>query len=80
MPHKRKKSGQLSCNRLNIGKEKIQTEDAVLKDILDAIAISFEDHVNGLSNFIRERLNRDDLFLFDGDPPDVFVDPFHTEK
>ena len=85
-------------------REKIRTEDAVLKDILDAIAISFEDHVNdfeldvgswtieltneegkvtklkgslipnafdGLSDYIRERLNRDDLFLFDGNPDRV---------
>lgn len=85
-------------------REKIRTEDAVVKDILDAIAISFEDHVNdfeldvgswtieltdeegkvtklsgslipnafnGLSDYIRERLNRDDLFLFDGNPDRV---------
>ena len=85
-------------------REKIRTEDAVVKDILNAIAISFEDHVNdfeldvgswtieltdeegkvtklngslvpnafdGLSDYIRERLNRDDLFLFDGNPDRV---------
>lgn len=85
-------------------REKIRTEDAVVEDILDAIAISFEDHVNdfeldvgswtieltdengkvtklngslipnafdGLSDYIRERLNRDDLFLFDGNPDRV---------